>query len=564
MFAAREAVVRDCSGSFFDLVREHFRQCPERKEPFHRFLGWMRVLGAETYTVEDLEIVGELNDEREALQHAVMGSVQSKVTRFSFFSTASTNNVRDHDEVPNDALVGYAVVARQQLQGQTISYVLESVISWPPAAASNKNGLSGRENYYIHSLRNQNTTVGTQEGHRDFSIIGPFFTQQNGLTSVCAHAAIRCSLNSMSAYTGVKVTNKHINDVLHLPYDAIPPTLDSGDNAALVAGLEGLKASQIKTAIERISEGYLTTESFAVTFDVYTDFDRFLYPYMESGFPVILGVNGWDYAAQRNIKHVVTVLGHTLNADRWTPEARAYYGQPQHGDFYSACDWTDHYIVHDDRQGQFCTIQSDILRTIFIPARNPQIHPVLALAVIPKDIQLTGHALEPISVDVISLMLNGRKNSESLGRWEAELHLIIKEKPLNPIFVTRVTLQDRDVYRAHLYKNLNGPLTSSQHQQLQELPDKIWVCEVTLPSLYTANAKKFGEVIYAAKQEERHGLQPEAPYKAGTKPVNDIETEDQRILECLLFAWFDVFWSSRTNPKFGGADWPMYGLAKLI
>lgn len=163
-------------------------------------------------------------------------------------------------------------------------------------------------NYYIHNVRKFETVIGTSDRSRTIPIIGSFFSQQNNLTSGCAHAALRMAINSSLLFQNSKITNKQINDILDIDFSSPDKT--------------ELSAAQIQTVVEAIG-GEVISADFQR--DTSIEYDNHIYPIVESGYPVILGVEGWDAQNAERFGHALAVLGHTMNSDRWGPEARHGY-----------------------------------------------------------------------------------------------------------------------------------------------------------------------------------------------------------------------------------------------
>ena len=177
-------------------------------------------------------------------------------------------------------------------------------------------------NYYVHNTRDFETTIGTEGKSRPLTLTGSFFAQQNDITHVCAHAALRMAINSSSTLTTEKLTNQRINEILGIDFTSPEKCVGhiDGDPPETKTGLN----YQELEAVVRQLGGRTVSADFVQNTAV--EYDQFIYPFVESACPVILGIEGWNFNRSSIISHVVSVLGHTLNSDRWEPEARSGYG----------------------------------------------------------------------------------------------------------------------------------------------------------------------------------------------------------------------------------------------
>jgi hypothetical protein len=557
------AKLKPAECSFYELATKYFNDHRSR-DPFHQFLCWMRVLGAQSFLEEVLDWKGcaELVYEHAAAVKRSNRSVTLSAHRLSFFKVPANCDWTKETEVHNDDLLGYAVIVKYEFPDSARVHVLESVVAWHRATMTGTDPvLEARENYFIHCLRPQKTQVGSLEKSRHFAVRGSFFSQQNGFTNVCAHAAMRCAINSLAQYTGPKITNEMINQSLNLTFD--DPSRYTGylpSDPAEPEHEEGVRVPLIKRAIREITQGQFDTLSFTVNYDILPDFDRFVYPFVESGLPVILGINAWDFMDKTPLRHVLTIVGHTLNMDRWAPEAQAYYGQPIQQIFYPACEWTDHYVVNDDRQGMYATVHSDVLRPTLIPAKNHSIHPVVALALIPKKLA-AGHLYERIAAEMLIELIRNRESEKTKPtRWEGEIRLLFNQN-IRPILVARVVLKTRVDYLTTLYKTHAGEnFTETQRAALAQLPELLWVCELTLPPIYTTNIKKFGEVLFdACEAAVTTAMEQDDAGSTHPSPAMGV---DDAVAAATVLLWFDGIWSSRSGK--GGSDWPIKGLVPLL
>src|SRR5262249_11744473 len=118
------------------------------------------------------------------------------------------------------------------------------------------------------------------------------------------------------------------------------------------------------------------------------DYEAFIYPIIESGCPTILGVHNARTA------HVLAVLGHTWNSDRWSPEENQGYGSFPINPYLSSSAWVDHFIVSDDNFGMYSTLPTEGIRNILVPKHNPNLHAALAIGMMPAGVDISGYGAE--------------------------------------------------------------------------------------------------------------------------------------------------------------------------
>src|SRR5437899_2939500 len=211
-FASAEPRVIDCRPGFslfFDLIRQ---ECNDLGHlPLHRICSLMRKMGVQSFTREDLAPNQEIQEEQQSAQVRTNGgAIGLSATRFTFFRHLPAQ--MDWRDLTGKECLGYAVLLTLTLPDNSKRcYILESVVRvpsiWLPAA---NGAIEPRDvtNYYVHSCKQFETVVGTSAQHFTFEVTGSFFCQQNDLTHVCAHAALRTGINSSPSYNGTKLTNK--------------------------------------------------------------------------------------------------------------------------------------------------------------------------------------------------------------------------------------------------------------------------------------------------------------------------------------------------------------------
>ena len=530
-FALAEPTVIDCRPGFslfFDLIR---KECDGiGHPPLHRICSLTRKMGGQCFVREELAPNQEIDEEIQASAiRTDGGTVALKALRFSFFRDFPPS-MRWQDLAGRECL-GYAVLIILTLPDNSKRrYILESVLRIPSLWVPTEGGgprATPVTNYYVHSCREFETTIGTATANLRFRIIGSFFCQQNNLTHVCAHAALRMGINSSPAFQQPKLTNKFINDQLGIDHSRAPDKRVG--QYSTEARSEGLKTEQIVHVVKKLG-----WKQHVAEFDMNPaiDYESFIYPLIESGCPTILGVHNAETA------HVLAVLGHTLNSDRWTPEARLGYGAFPITPYISTSAWADHFIVNDDNFGMYVTLPAESIRNILVPKHNPNLHAALAIGLVPPDVTISGYGAEQAAAGLAEKVIR-LTNPTPQNRW---LHMLKHDNTQR--LVCRTLLCQKTEY-LEIMKNVaddqGRKLTAAEVQTLEAtLPSGFWVTEVTVPNLYTGNKRKLGDILTPAQGTEQQ-------FMTGAM---------------MLFFWFPGL--SWHEPRTSMQGWSLFGHVPLL
>ena len=477
--------------SFYELRDRLFEAASTSSEAFHRFLSLMRIVGATAFLEQELSVQEdiELEYEMRSTSSRCHGEVSFKAHRliFAWIDEADAATV-DATSLDDDHFVGYCTIVQLTLpDGMIHTYVFEAIVR-PPGRPRFEPKFIVRSlspYYYFHCTK---TFAFEIPGRKNpITIQGSFFTQQNKLTHVCAHAAIRIALNSSSAFTSkTKLTNRHINEILGLTFEKPESFIGtySRDKQVKPTRETGLTKEEIIRVIELF--GLATILDCQRNTNI--EYDHFAYPYMESGWPVLVGLEGTDFNTGEQLRHVVSILGHTLNPFQWSPLARRGYGTLPRMDYLSAVEWTDHFIISDEGFGMYQTLQSDSIRNIIVPAKNASLHATFVVAITPKEVTFPGWQAESIAANMIRNFVSPARRNHFRG-W-------FKRLSDCPNMVCRTLWVTRDEHRRELATHDDfHKFEQSTIEYLDQLPQAFWVTEISMPPLYCANGKKLGEVI---------------------------------------------------------------------
>ena len=479
---------------FFDLIRQECNNSGHL--PLHRICSLMRKMGVQCFTREDLVPNQEIQEEQQSAQvRTDGGAVGLSAARFTFFRQLPAQ--MDWHDLAEKECLGYAVLVSLTLPDNSKKcYILESVVRIPSIWAPTSAGVTEPHdvtNYYVHSCKQFETVIGTPTENLTFTLTGSFFCQQNDLTHVCAHAALRMGINSTPTHQGPKLTNKFINNHLTIDHTNAPGKRVGRYGAETES--VGLTTEQIIAIVRAVGR----TEHVAQFYlNPAIDYEAFIYPMIESGCPTILGVHNAQTA------HVLAVLGHTLNSDRWSPEARHGYGAFPITPYISTSAWADHFIVSDDNFGMYSTLPTEAIRNILVPKYNPNLHAGMAIGLMPPGVNISGYGAEQTAAGLASKLI-GLTQATPQNKWLKMLQSDNRQK-----LVCRTLLSTKTNY-VSMMRNVSDErgkkLTQAESDDLQaSLPDQFWVTEVTVPNLYTGNKRKIGDIITPAQGTQQEFL----------------------------------------------------------
>ncbi|MGA2915260.1 MAG: hypothetical protein ABSE89_04475 [Sedimentisphaerales bacterium] len=502
--------------------------------PMHRFCTLMRKMHAASFVSETLVLNDELESERAMVQARLKTDIKLTAKRLTFFDKMPKSHSWDDSDLSNDNLLGYAIIVYLEADGKNVcTHMLEAVVK--PPSIYNDNSFIPVTNYYIHNVRLFTTSVGDANNNRQFEITGSFFSQQNNLTSVCAHACLRMAINSSPFLKEFlkddKLTNFKINELLKIDFSSKDKQVGKipSDPQDSKSGLTNREMTRVIEAL-----GFrVHSANFLENTNI--EYDHFLYPSLESRCPTILFVEGWDVIGGRSIAHVVTVLGHTLNSDRWEPEARTGYGNYPIQPYISTSSWCDHFIICDDNYGMYVTLPTEVIRNYIVPSKNPRLHASAVVSIVPTEIQIPGYFVEQFAMSI------ARKLLEKVKLVQTNVWL---ERMQTPNLTCRTLLQRGVDYKKFIQgvnKQLSDKqLSDKQLQCLNALPEYVWISEISLPHIYAGNKHKLGDVVIRANATPQECLNGQG----------------------LAFAWFPGFVQLGSSPD--AEQWPINSHVPLI
>lgn len=474
VFAKNSPKIKNCERSgysfYFDLISLLWEK-RTNEGAIHRLCSLMRKMGAKTLINEELEPDAEILQEFQDLEKRIGEKlIQSTAIRISFFSCS---NNQDWRNFPKSAFLGYAVILKIKFSKGDLSYILESVTR-PPGWVKEDTYFQ-TTNYYIHCHKTFKTIIGTKEQHEKYSVDGAFFCQQNGLTHVCAHAALRTMLNTVDGLVNHKVTNSELNNILIAAYPKDFPT--------------GFASNGMKPChMEKIAASFGLNTHAANLLEMPTvDYAEWIYPFVESGFPVLLA-----FCPTHQMGHVVAVLGHTMNSDKWDCEAHLAYRPEALGKHIASSAWVDHFIINDDNFGMYSCMPPSYLRNKTLPQYDITQRATYALTLLPLNTDVPPYFAEKPSMVIIS-NLSQSYTPQKDNKWLIRLW----EQHGSKGIVARTVICKRDAYIESIKTYL--PIGYVIPSTIINCSEDIILTEISLPDLYTCNKHKIGDIISDSK-----------------------------------------------------------------
>jgi hypothetical protein len=239
-------------------------------------------------------------------------------------------------------------------------------------------------------------------------------------------------------------------------------------------------------------------------------FNKYIYGSIESGYPAIV-IFGTTHPT--GCFHAIPVFGHTFNQDTWVPNADNSYFRVGEGTKYIPSEsWLSMYVGHDDYWGSNYCIPRHYLQPWQDEKQKMRRHraqhvddkerfvPRVAhiISTMPKEVKLNSLWAEVIGADYLFAILSKLPPDRNL--WAERLLSYANEN----LLVLRPYLLDPDAYTAHLAKIKdwqNKPIRSGWVRALKHYltRERLWMIELSVPELFSANLRKVGEVLVRAE-----------------------------------------------------------------
>ena len=484
----------------------------------------LRVLGANSYVLEDPYIDRDYSTDYMQFYARTFRAHDRHCKRVHFFSEdispllrrpLSAERLRKTKEFARKDYCGFCVI-----RPLSTAPIGRTVLRAQVASGFNMEAtVTCRADFNAHLLGVDLRTTGTS------------FLQQDARVGACAQVAIWAGMRHMHArynYNWVSVA-----DITRF---AAPTT--AAEAVSLPAGSDFLTSERM---IRAISEAGYQPLCFRGP-----DIDRAILPYVESGIPVILGLN-----VGGTVGHAVTVIG------------RVFAKQDNPTD--NAIDYVPAYIVHDDQGGPYMRLPMDQHASTTFSFTgdttkrdtphgaielNVRDHAVFAVALMPTRVFSTAAAAEHSARDRIDDTL---RNMSETRRLLAEFQLPVNDRLLGELqaahsarqIVLRTYLTSAAGYRRHLAA---GSACDDLKDALLDLhlPHFTWITEISTIDSYNHFSPGFrriyGHTVLDATSTGERGDGLLVLHLPGLLFTNDINApprqeelaiiEDDKLYEC--------------------------------
>jgi hypothetical protein len=282
-----------------------------------------------------------------------------------------------------------------------------------------------------------------------------------------------------------KVTNRELNSILGI------------DHVKTIVG-QGLSVPQIRTVADHYRLNPLAADFLALPT---VDYAEWCYPLVESGYPVLL-----VFLPTHAVGHIVPVVGHTMNSDKWDCAAHLAYRPEAFGTHHASATWVDHFIIHDDNFGMYTCMPPSYLRSRILPQFDSTQRASFGMAFLPAGLDVPPFFAEKAAVQRVRDSLGDKAAALPYNLWMSRISRQLGYR--NKGLVARTLQCSKQDYISRLQgvvdsdgKRLAGPIPRA----LATAPEHLWLTEISLPDLYTANKHKLGDVLTNAKATEQRG-----------------------------------------------------------
>lgn len=310
-------------------------------------------------------------------------------------------------------------------------------------------------------------------GGQLYKIRGYPFRSQNSEATVCAHVTMWGVCRYLS--TKFKLYRKH------LPFELIEM---AGRRNGRVVPHHGLSYSDYSEILDRfgchpviVSNHGLGAQPFTAKPNVkikqseFVKFQKNLYTYIESGFPLIASFGG----------HVVSIVGHTSKGLEEVSKQLENQTEPVH-----ASELVDQYVVMDDNEFPYQFMARTKENGVPYKRSLDQVGGIVVP--LPDEVYLRPQDVDSFTIEFIKAEPIEGMIAESLKQSDSELPLIYR-----PLLTTGASFKE---FKLKQLKENHRDKLPHYHLSLS-LPKFIWVIELSSAGL-RGEDKAFGEILLDA------------------------------------------------------------------
>lgn len=580
--------------SFYDLAQAVFGHPSggETGKPFRRVCSTMRKSGAKCLVInEHVERESYFLDPEqypavvEELKHLenITSKASTYVLQLTFFSSdtpyekvalppaaESDQDASDHSILASLVIIGMTsptIVFPNGLHEH--HYMFEGVVEFPTFVVNRMgdqiaDGLTGAMNTQPVGMFGKGKEVRCRipnnywhvgdltlihVGGNGYVLEAAYFCQQNQMTSVCAHSAIKMLLwhakedryqpstfliNTVASrlladdpkFTGqpdqaksIAATGVPASIQNEASKDAMPPCgIDCvGKSGDVFDPTEGLTVEEIQAVCQEYEAETIVLDcKHSQHIPPY----EYAYSLVESGIPTVLVFASSTSARNKPTYHVMPVVGHTMNTDEWLPFAAEQYRHmpllglhsKRYDSFIPSCEWASHLIVHDDMLGPYMCIGPRTLacdRLFDTGDDGGRIH--FVIGVVPRKRKFPSNPYEAQQLGGRYLeALWSRYTDDMPESWKKRLVSIWSSEDQRRFnTVLRTQIMRAESYSDHLREAVDhrgGKCRLSQHERKalrRGLPERFWMVEFSLPYLFSTHRAKLGEILVSFEAADK-------------------------------------------------------------
>lgn len=465
----------DLPFSLFDFVDNHFKGLSSLR----RILSQVRINGGKTMVIEEIGGAGDIIEENEDIKTRYPDFNKSTTYRLSFFKKKFSTK-RGLSTSINSDFIGYAIVKSDDFQDARKSKerVYESVVA-----------VHRSRNYFVRGAQNWLCRI----IGNNFTVKGYIYAQQNGMTNVCAHVALRAVASRY--HKNGDMSYREMNKIVGINHIDKKAGGEDGD---------GLSTIEMVKVLEAAGANCFVGDYFEHAKDAPAPFQKYVYGSIESGFPAIII---FDTAHGKSSYHAIPVFGHTFNENTWVPNADFLYFQVGSGTRYIPSEsWISMFIAHDDNCGSNYCIPHRYLDSNRICDQLGEEHNICpkghervayVIGTLPKEVKTDPIRAEVIGADYLFSILYNIPVFDNPWYYRLKYYADNNRLVLRPIIV------GSDDYTNHLQEIKDWEGNKIKRDMILLLRKYLqgrlyWLIELSVPELFSANRRKVGEVLLRA------------------------------------------------------------------
>lgn len=448
-----------------------------------RIFSQIRQHEGKTMVVELLEESEDINQENEDIKKEIGDNFEScEVFRLSFFD-CQFDNPNEIESISNDNFLGYAIIKKDKSSSSySKTRIYESVIR---QSACGNNFIRGHKDWVCNV------------NGKELTIQGYMYAQQNDLTCVCAHVALRAVIARFHSD----------GDVLYHDINQIVADFRKENRTGSISGNK-INVQEMIHVLES-----LNITCFSADYEPQTPmpspvpFQKYIYGSIESGYPAIV-----IFKSRKGGHHAIPIFGHTLNQDTWVQRANSsYFMIGSQTKYIPSESWVSMYIAHDDNFGSNFCIPRRYLHSRRYCNQLPagpgfclmqEECVTFVIGTMPREVKLSPIRAEVIGgVDYLFTIL--RKLPYQNNIWARRL---LKYAAANQLVLRPILIYPSE-YPDHLRgmedwenKKIKDVLIDVI-PQLVKSDKRLWMIELSVPELFSANRRKVGEVLLRSEIE---------------------------------------------------------------